>query len=45
MEELDELWFDENMFDIGLDEYLTKLFEELDKEILSSNCNNFQLVE
>lgn len=45
MNELEEIWFDESLFDVGLDEYLTHLFTELDSHISSSNVNNFQLVE
>ena len=44
MEELEEIWFDDSYFDVGLDEYLTQLFTELDvREV--SNANNFQMVE
>ena len=39
MDEELELWFDETLFDVGLDEYLTQVFEELNIEI--SNVNNF----
>jgi hypothetical protein len=39
MEQELELWFDEALFDVGLDEYLTQVFEELNMEI--SNVNNF----
>jgi hypothetical protein len=39
MEEELELWFEDHLFDVGLDEYLTQLFEELNLEI--SNVNNF----
>jgi hypothetical protein len=42
-EELDlELWFDdESLFDIGLDEYLSKLFNDTVEEQKESNINNY----
>jgi hypothetical protein len=39
-EELD-IWFDdESLFDVGLDEYLSKLFKEVE-ELTESNVNNY----
>jgi hypothetical protein len=40
MDELDEIWFDDSLFDVGLDEYLTQLFKELEGRDVS-NANNF----
>ena len=41
MEELEEIWFDdETLFDVGLDEHLSLLFKELE-ELTESNVNNF----
>lgn len=46
MEELElEDWFDDTSFDVGLDEYLTHLFIELDNHISASNVNNFNTIE
>lgn len=45
MEELDEIWFEDHLFDVGLDEYLTHLFVELDTHISASNINNFTIIE
>lgn len=44
MEELEEIWY-EDLFDIGLDEYLTQLFTELDTHISASNVNNYQILD
>jgi hypothetical protein len=44
MEELEDIWY-EDLFDIGLDEYLTQLFTELESRIDSSNAKNFEIVE
>jgi hypothetical protein len=43
-EEVLEDWFDLDLFDVGLDEYLTQLFKELDERDIS-NANNFQIME
>ena len=41
MEELEEIWFDdESLFDVGLDEYLSLLFKEAE-ELTESNVNNY----
>lgn len=41
MEELEEIWFDdETLFDVGLDEYLSLLFKEVE-ELTESNVNNY----
>jgi hypothetical protein len=41
MEELDEIWFEDDiLFDVGLDEHLSKLFKEIE-ELTESNVNNF----
>jgi hypothetical protein len=41
MEELDDIWWDdETLFDVGLDEHLSKLFKEIE-ELTESNVNNF----
>jgi hypothetical protein len=41
MEELDEIWFEDDiLFDVGLDEHLSKLFREIE-ELTESNVNNF----
>lgn len=42
-EEIDlELWFDdESLFDVGLDEYLSKLFSDTAQELKESNINNY----
>jgi hypothetical protein len=41
-EELDlEIWWDdESLFDVGLDEHLSRLFKEIE-ELTESNVNNF----
>ena len=40
-EELD-IWFDdESLFDVGLDEYLSKLFSDTAKELKECNINNY----
>jgi hypothetical protein len=45
MEELDDIWFDdETLFDVGLDEHLSKLFKEVE-ELTESNVNNFHQYE
>lgn len=44
-EELELEWFDDTCFDVGLDEYLTYLFSELESHISASNLNNFQTIE
>ena len=41
MDEEVEIWFDdETLFDVGLDEHLSKLFKEIE-ELTESNVNNF----
>lgn len=40
-----EEWFDDSLFDAGLDEYLSSLFRELDSHISASNVNNFTTIE
>jgi hypothetical protein len=40
-----EDWFDDTNFDVGLDEYLTHLFTELENHISASNVNNFNTIE
>ena len=41
MEEELEIWFDdETLFDVGLDEYLSLLFKEVE-ELTESNVNNY----
>lgn len=41
MEEELEIWFDdESLFDVGLDEYLSLLFKEVE-ELTESNVNNY----
>jgi len=37
--------FDDTCFAAELDEYLTTLFEELDRDRLCSNCNNFTTID
>lgn len=45
MDEELEIWFDdENLFDVGLDEYLSKLFKEVE-ELTESNVNNFHQLD
>ncbi len=39
-----EIWYEE-IFDVGLDEYLTNLFIELDTHISASNALNFTIIE
>lgn len=45
MEELDNIWFDTELALDGLDEYLTQLFNELDRVVTESNVNNFTTIE
>ena len=41
MEELEDIWFDdESLFDVCLDEHLSLLFKEVE-ELKESNVNNF----
>jgi hypothetical protein len=41
MDEELEIWFDdESLFDVGLDEYLSLLFKEVE-ELTESNVNNY----
>lgn len=41
MDEELEIWFDdETLFDVGLDEYLSLLFKEVE-ELTESNVNNY----
>ena len=45
MEELEEIWFEDDiLFDVGLDEHLSKLFKEIE-ELTESNVNNFHQYE
>lgn len=39
-----EIWY-EDLFEIGLDEYLTQLFTELDSFISESNAQNYTTIE
>lgn len=43
-EELELWWDDESLFDVGLDEHLSKLFKEIE-ELTESNVNNFHQYE
>jgi hypothetical protein len=44
MEEIEEIWFEDHLFDVGLDEYLTELFKEVE-ELTESNVNNYAQFE
>ena len=39
-----DIWY-EDLFDIGLDEYLHQLFTELDTFVSESNAQNYTIIE